>query len=142
MASKVLLGGELMFPSEYLSAVEFKGRDVTLTIDSVKIKQLQMKGGKTEDKPVIAFKETKKSLVCNKTNADSIAEMYGTEATAWIGKRVTFYPTKTQCGRATVDCIRVREKVPGGAAKPAAELPPTDKDDILAGASHNQPGVE
>ena len=29
---KCTLDGELMFPSDYLASVEFKGRDVTLTI--------------------------------------------------------------------------------------------------------------
>lgn len=134
MASKVLLAGELMFPSDYLSAVEFKGRDVTLTVTGVKMEELKMKGGKAESKPVLTFKETKKKLVCNKTNADSIAQMYGTEATAWVGKRVTLFPTKTQCGRDTVDCIRVREKVPGG-AKPAPVLPGPDEGDAPARSS-------
>lgn len=123
MGSKVLLQGQLMFPTDYLAAVEFKGKDVTLTIARVEIEELKMKGGVKERKPVVSFEETKKKLVLNKTNADSVAEMYGAEATAWLGKRITLYPTKTQCGRETVDCIRVREKVPqpkhGQAAEPA-----------------------
>ena len=122
MGSKVTLGGKLMFPSDYLAAVEFVGRDVTLTVASVKREELQIRGGKKEPKPVLSFSETKKKLVCNKTNADSIASMYGTKAEEWVGKRVTFYPTKTQCGRETVDCIRVRETVPG--AKKNEPLPP------------------
>ena len=103
MASKVTLGNELLFPSDYLAAVEFRGRDVTLTVASVFKDELKMRGGKSETKPVLSFRETKKKLVLNKTNADSIAEMYGTEAAEWVGQRVTFYPTKTQCGRETVD---------------------------------------
>lgn len=107
-----------MFPSDYLAAVEFKGKDVTLTIESVVIEDLQIRGGAKEAKPIIKFAETPKKLVCNKTNADSIATMYGSEAESWLGKRITLYPTKTQCGRNTVDCIRIRETEPAPAAAP------------------------
>lgn len=125
--TKVTLGGELMFPSDFLSAVEFKGRDVTLTIKVVQKEDLQIKGGKKERKPVIYFDETPKKLVCNPTNGDSIAQLYGNEAKAWAGKRVTLYPTKTMFGRETVDCIRVREKAPP--AKGAASEPEQTSDD-------------
>lgn len=124
MASKVTLGGELLFPSEYLAAVEFKGRDVTLTITRVEIAELQLARGGKEAKPVLHFGETRKKVVLNKTNAGSIAVMYGAEAQDWVGKRVTFFPTKTQCGRETVDCIRVRERVPPPKAAPAQANPP------------------
>lgn len=118
MPSKVTLRGELLFPNDYLAALEFKGKDVTLTIAGIKVEELRMRGGAKENKPVVTFKETKKKLVCNKTNADSIAEMYGREATEWIGKRVTLYPTKTPVGRKMEDCIRVREKVPPATGQP------------------------
>lgn len=112
MGSKVTLGGELMFPSDYVAAVEFKGKDVTLTIVSVKLEELVMVGGTKKKKPVVCFAETKKKLVLNKTNADSIAVMYGGEARTWAGKRITLYPTKAKFGREMVDAIRVREVVP------------------------------
>jgi len=132
MPSKVTLEGRLLFPNDYLAAVEFKGKDVTLTVKSVKVEELRMRGGAKESKPVLTFVETPKKLVCNKTNADSIAQMYGSEASAWVGKRITLYPTKTQCGRETVACIRVREKVPppkpgtAPAQTPPADEPPPD----------------
>lgn len=116
MASKVTLGDQLLFPSDYLAAVEFKGRDVTLTIAKVAREELQMKGGVKEKKVVVYFAKTEKKLVLNKTNADSIAQLYGTQAEAWVGKRVTLFPTTTQCGREVVDCIRVRETVPAPVA--------------------------
>ena len=132
-----MLDDELMHPSDYLSAPEFKGRDVTLTIESVGKSDLFLKGGKKKKKPVFTFKETPKKFVCNATCADSIAQMYGTQAREWIGKRITLYPTKTTFGKDTVDCVRVREKVPGEAAKPKQDEPPEqggsqDGDDFVA----------
>ena len=111
MASKVMLNGKLMFPSDYVAAAEFLGRDVSLTIASVSFEDLQIRGGKKERKPVLTFRETKKKLVLNKTNAASIADIHGSKAESWAGKKITLYPTTTRCGRETVDCVRVRETV-------------------------------
>jgi len=116
MATKVLLGGKLMFPSDYVAAVEFKGRDVRLTIAGVQQENLAIRGGKKERKPVLTFRETKKKLVLNKTNAGTIAEQHGTNAEEWVGKQIVLYPTRVQCGRETVDAVRVRESNNGRAA--------------------------
>lgn len=109
---KVKLHDELMFPNQFLSAVEFKGRDVTLTIKSISKSDLQLKGGGKQRKPVITFEETDKKLVLNVTNSDSIAQLYGFQAADWVGKRITLFPTTATFGRDTVDAIRVREVVP------------------------------
>ncbi len=124
---KVTLRGELLHPSRFVAAADLKGRDTTVTIKEVKTEKVQMKtGGKfvEETKPIIYFTDAKKPFICNKTNADSIAHIYGKEAEAWTGKRITLYPTRVQCGRETVDAIRVREKVPGGKAAPATTPAP------------------
>lgn len=120
MGVNVLLGDKLMFPSDYISAVEFKGKDVTLTISGVAIEELKLQGGKKDRKPVFTFKETPKKYVCNKTNAKTIAKLYGSQAKDWIGKRVTFFPSSCECGGETVDCIRVRAKVPSAKAQAEA----------------------
>jgi len=125
--SKVTLNGELAVPSDYLAAVEFKGRDVTLTISAVSKESLQMIDGSKKAKMVIRFEKTAKKLVCNKTNADSIAQLYGPEADKWTGKRVTFYPTRCLAFGEMVECVRVREKKPstnGHADEPALDAAP------------------
>ena len=111
--SKVTLDGELMFPNDYLAAVEFKGRDVTLTISAVSKEALQMMDGGKKNKLVLRFDKTAKKLVCNKTNADSIAQVHGAKAEKWVGQRVTLYPTRCLAFGEMVDCIRVREQAPG-----------------------------
>lgn len=99
---------ELMFPSKYLKAADFGGKAVTKTIAAVDMDDLQMRGGKTERKPVVTFSDAKKMLVLNKTNAMKIAELLGPETDAWIGKRVTMYPTRDRMGGKMVDCIRIK----------------------------------
>ncbi len=120
--SKVTLDGELMFPNDYIAAAECKGKDVTLTIEAVSRESLQKTDGSKKDAMVLRFHGTKKKLVCNKTNADSIAQMHGTEASKWTGKRITVYPTKCLAFGEMVDCIRIREKIP--ASPPPAPPPP------------------
>jgi hypothetical protein len=128
---------KLMFPSNYVGAHDLKGKDATLAIDSVSVAELTMEGGKKENKPVVTFKGAKKKLVLNKTNAKTIAALYGTDTNAWIGQPVTLYPTTCRGERgATVDCIRVRETKPkGNAPKPAID------DEEAAATDPNAPSV-
>lgn len=102
----------LAFPNDYVCAPELKGKDVNLTIKEVVLEDLVREKGAKDRKPVLLFHESKKKLVLNKTNCRTIAKLYGDEAKGWVGKRITVYPTKTQCGRETVDCIRIRERKP------------------------------
>lgn len=124
VGGRPLLGGDLMFPSEYVAAEEFKGKDVTLTISKVERSEIQRTDGTKELKPVLHFRETKKKLVLNRTNGRSIAKLHGLTAEKWVGKRVTLYPTECQAFGETVPCIRVRPRHP--ASQPAV------KDDDLA----------
>jgi hypothetical protein len=102
--------GDLMFPNEYLSAPDLKGRDVTVTIGRVERQTLKTNKG-DESKWIILFSDAKKKLVLNKTNAQAIAKVHGSKAELWIGKKITVYPTTCQAFGAITDCVRVRDKV-------------------------------
>lgn len=99
---------ELLYPSKYLKAVDFLGKDVTMTIKSVKREEIQMQGGRKDMKVILYFEETEKMIVMNKTNAMSISELLSKECDEWIGKKVIFFPTKDRFGNKQVDCIRVK----------------------------------
>ena len=101
---------EFMFPSEFVKAADLAGKDVTVTIKSVTMDELTMRGGRKENKGVIRFEKAEKKLVLNRTNADTIAAIYGKDTDDWIGKKITMYPTTTTFGRDTVECIRIRTK--------------------------------
>jgi hypothetical protein len=111
----------LLFPHEYLSAPDLRGKDVTLTISRVFVDDLKTDKG-TEKKPVMTFVELDKKrqrgetcpwkLCLNKTNAKSIAKLYGFETEEWAGKRITLYATTCLAFGQTVDCLRIREKQP------------------------------
>lgn len=139
LLKKVQLGSELLHPNDYVCAIELKGRDVTVTISKVVFEELRKIGqrGVEDEKervPVLVFSETPKKLILNKTNASSIAVLYGTQASEWVGKRVTLYPTRVKCGRETVDAIRVREQAPPAKGANAS----TDIGDIVDNATPNK----
>jgi hypothetical protein len=76
------------FPKKYLSAADLKGKTATGTIDKVTSDMFENDGKKTI-KPIISFKEDSlKDLVCNKTNAQIIAKLYGDDTDGWSGKKV------------------------------------------------------
>jgi hypothetical protein len=119
----------LLFPSDYLAAASFRGMDVTLTIKSVSVKELQLPGRDEKKQGVIlTFEETTKKIVLNKTNATTIAKLYGAFTAAWIGKPVTFFPTTCRVGKdPKVECIRVRSKVGERGEVNFADPPPVDE---------------
>ena len=113
-----------MFPTDYLAAAEFRGKDVTLTIKSVSMEDLPIAGrSDKERRPVVRFEETPKKLVLNKTNAKSIAKLHGPQTSDWCGERVTLYPTTTKFGSEVVECVRVRDSKPAkaGSHRPMRE---------------------
>jgi hypothetical protein len=117
-----------MTERDYMFAFDLKGRDVTVTIDRIEAGSVVGTGGKKNKKPLAHFREgqSRKPLVLSATNCKTIAAMYGNETDNWHGKRITLYPTTTQFGGETVECIRVRPQVPTDArrnARPAAEQP-------------------
>ncbi len=109
-----------MVDRDFMFAFDLQGKDVTVTIDRVVGGELTGPGGKKSKKPLCYFRESKsgKPLAMNATNCKAVAALYGNDTDGWVGKRVTLYPTTTQMGGETGDCIRVRPKVPAGKAAP------------------------
>ncbi len=136
--ARPLFEGQILFPSNYICAEDLKGRDVTVTIESVGIDDLPIQGSAKKKRSfLIGFKGKTKKLVCNKTNAVSIADIHGQEAKAWIGKQITIYPTTTKFKGKPTPCIRVRDT----SAPAEPEQPPQSdefaSDDPLAGTTPN-----
>jgi hypothetical protein len=101
------------FDDRYMKAGHLEGQDRTITMASVTREVV----GQTEDvRPVISFTETGvKPLVCNRTNAGRIVGLYGADADAWTGRQITVYPSETEYGGKTVECVRVRPHPPQAA---------------------------
>ena len=100
---------DTLFDDPYLKAGCLEGKDLVATIDRVQVQEV----GSDKDRcPVVFFREFKKGLGLNKTNAKRIRNLYGADVDQWPGKRVTLYPSETDFGGQTVDCLRVRPEAP------------------------------
>ncbi len=105
------------FPGQYLKAADLMGKRVQVTIESVEMEDI---GGET--KPVVHFKGKSRGVVLNKTNANAIWGINGSDDTDdWPGTTIVLYPSKTDFQGKRVDCIRVDP--PDSQPKPAQRPP-------------------
>ena len=100
-----------MYDRQYIGHWDLEGKDVTVTIKTVRKGELQNEKGKSK-KPILYFEGKEKGYVCPITCSKIIASMYGNKTEDWIGQRITLYATKCDAFGQTVDCIRVRPKKP------------------------------
>lgn len=101
------------FPSKYLKASDLNDQTVTVKIADVKVEQV---GQNQDTKPVAYFEGKKKGLVLNKTNSRKIAQIAGSPETEdWAGVEIAIFPTETEFGGESVECIRV--KAPKGSKR-------------------------
>jgi hypothetical protein len=108
---------DLSPPSNTLKAADFEGGEWELTIKDYKVVEFDQQDQKTGEtykqrKPVFSFNETEKSLVCNKTNRNAIAYVYGDEMDDWIGKKIILFGQLVDFGNKQVEGIRVRVPKP------------------------------
>ena len=117
--------------TDMLFAHDLGGREVTVEIAKVYAGDLVGEKGRKTRKPFLVFKGKtgEKKLAVNKTNGKTIAKLYGTDTNDWVGKLVTLFPTTTDFGGETVDCIRIKPSVPTrgtASAAPATTQAPSD----------------
>jgi len=123
------------YPSSFLKADDLQGRDVIATISSVELETIGQ-GADKEMKLVIGFKGKEKKLVCNKTNAGTIGQLYGDETDDWIGKQVILTARDVEYQGKTTLAIRVSLKKPAtAAAAPTKPAPAAPVDDIDMGGA-------
>lgn len=92
------------FPSKWIRASDIKGREVNVTIAAIGTENFQ----DGSSKPTLHFVGKDKGMVLNRVNATMIAEVYGPETDAWVGKSVTLYTMLVQGPSGMTDGIRVR----------------------------------
>lgn len=122
-----------VFAGDSLRAADIKGKEPTVTIKSVETREFTSKEGKKQNKLVIAFEGAKKTLICNRTNANRIAYMHGKDYTRWPGKKITlFVDPFVEFGGQQTEAIRVK---PPTYAQPVPQAPQTP-DELLPAVEH------
>lgn len=125
-----------LYDSDWLRFCDLQDKPRLVTIAKVAGGEIR-NAQKKSKKPIVHFKEYAKPLALNKCNGKAIATLYTNETNNWVGKQVVLYPSQTQFGLETVDCIRVR--APGGKA---AAPPPVDDESPQADEATFEPAAE
>ena len=103
------LSFDALYPGTYLKAGEFNGKAVTLTVKTITREMLSNGSGGEEPAVTVAFAETEKQFVMNKTNAVSLRAMWGDDSGEWVGHKITLHPVKDESGLSDSGlCIRVK----------------------------------
>ena len=91
-----------IYRSSYMKADDLNGRTAKHTIVGCTAEVVG------EDKRlVLAFSTNDMPLVLNKTNATTLAELYGPETSEWEGKAIKLVPSTTSYQGKMVKCIRI-----------------------------------
>lgn len=120
------------FPSDYLKAADMQGKAYTVIMGRVEMVKLD-----DGQKPVLNFQNAEKGLMLNKTNANTIAEVYGVETDAWFGQQIDIYPSETDFQGKRVPCIRVRRP-----SNPMPAAAPTAQQAVMTRQVEPQPALQ
>lgn len=115
------------FPSKWLKADEIEEDNLVLTMSMVQMEEIGQ-GDDKDTKPVLYFKETEKGLVMNKTNATTIAKLYGPDTMKWGGKKIALFATEVDFRGTQTLAIRVRMKAPKPPVGAQPEIAEDDND--------------
>lgn len=100
----------------YLKAEDIGTQQPVVAIDRVEMEKIG-----DETKPILYFVGKDKGFVLNRTNANMISDLLGTDETDdWYGKRVRLFVTKVEFQGRRVPAIRIKE-APAAAARPQPE---------------------
>lgn len=99
---------------DYLGAYSLDpGKDLILTIASVKKENVTGPGGHTDQCTVARFKEGGKPMILNVTNCKMITNIYKTPyIEEWVGKQIQLYATEVKYQGEMVEALRIRPAAP------------------------------
>ena len=111
-----------LYPSRFLRCADLGGKPMRVTIANIKREDI---GG--ESKVVMSFTDGTKQLILNKTNARSVARIFGDETRGWSNKNIMLVPARVDFKGDEVDAIRIK---PAASPRPVSKNePPPSFDD-------------
>jgi hypothetical protein len=91
------------FPSKYLRAADLQGKQATVVISHATMETIG-----DDELPVLYFSGKEKGLVLNKTNANTIANVFGDDTEDWRGGEIVLFETTVDFQGKTMPTIRCR----------------------------------
>ena len=95
--------------SEFFSPRFFRAADVGSDEPELTIARWGREEFQGEPKLVLFFTTGRQGLVVNKTNLKKIADWYGDDLSAWVGKKIVLFVEEVFFQGRSVDSIRVRK---------------------------------
>ena len=92
------------FASKYLGAADLNGESHVVQISRIETETLQDE----QEKAGTLLCRSQKALLCNKTNALTIAANFGPDMNSWVGRSIELFSTIVQGPNGPVEGIRVR----------------------------------
>lgn len=120
------------FPSKYLKATDLNNKTIKVTIRAVIEENVNQKL-----QPVLYFQGKDKGMVLNKTNAMTIAQMFGPDTDGWQGGNIEVFSAFVDYQGKQVQGLRVR--IPAQAPAAAPRQAPPARQPVPAEAD-NGPG--
>lgn len=81
---------EQAFAGRFIAAAELNGKRPTMTIVDYVKEEIEGEKGK-DFKLILAFKETPRRMICNRTNGELLKGMFGSRLVDWLNKRITLF---------------------------------------------------
>jgi hypothetical protein len=99
---------------DYLGAYSLDpGKDMILTIKTVKNEIVTGPDGKKEECMVMTFMENVKPMIVNSTNAKTIQKLYKTPyIEEWSGRKIQLFADKVKAFGEVVEALRIRPRIP------------------------------
>jgi hypothetical protein len=99
-----------LFGGKYIKAADLPDdEDMVVTIKGYSFEPV---GQDKEMKAVLTFRENEKQLVLNKTNAGTIANLYGKDFEDWVGRKIALFATEVDFAGKSTLAVRVRMRAP------------------------------
>ncbi len=95
------------YETRFIKSDDLKGRSHTVYIDHCEMEEVGM-ADDPESKPCLYFRDKKKGLVLNKTNAEALKAEYGPETDEWEGKPVILFTMQVTYKGKSMPGLRVR----------------------------------
>ena len=111
------------YTSPWLKAADLQGRAHRLKVERATVEEVRQADGSKELKVIVTFEKAKKRLICNKTQALTLADAAHTEEfNRWAGLTVILEPAVTR-GKDTINIRQLPPAQGNGAAPAAAQSP-------------------
>lgn len=99
--------------TNYLGSWDVVDKELILTIKAIETKEVKSPDGKTEELPVMSFKEDYKPMILNATNFKAIQKAYNSPYVEdWLGKKIAIYISSVKAFGSVVDALRIKPNAP------------------------------